>query len=56
MATGKSVFTNSEVAGAIAAIVDGAGKEVVLVSPYLKLWNTLESSLTFAAKRNISLT
>ncbi|HYE77787.1 MAG TPA: hypothetical protein VEI97_07365 [bacterium] len=47
------VFTDGRIGQAIIDGIAGSTKRVVIISPYIKLWNNLERELESARKRNV---
>ena len=50
------VLTDDQVSGAVLDIITGAKKYVVLVSPYIGLWNHLRNEVRLALQRGVRLT
>ena len=51
----KSVFVDDEVASQVLAIVREARKNVIIVTPYLKLWVHAKEAIALAVKRRVDV-
>lgn len=49
------IISNYQISPAILDMIKGAGKSLVLISPYIQLWGHLESEITSVRKRGVEV-